>query len=209
MKKLPYILLLLVFYSCSDWFDIQSDNASVTDKKFFKDENSFYNALTDVYTQLRQPSLYGDNLSIGMLEFMGQNFTPYDERTTAFCKYDYTQIEQAGILSDIWREMFRAIGSCNKLIEEIEKTNVIFYNSGQKQIITGEAYALRGALHFELLRLFHPNITNDPSYRALPYMTTFGTQVSPSLSTTELLSKIIQDLKFAAELLKPYDPILR
>ena len=153
MKKIPYILLLLVFYSCSDWFDIQSDNTSVTDKKFFKDENSFYNALTDVYTQLRQPSLYGDNLSIGMLEFMGQNFTPYDERTTAFCKYDYTQIEQAGILSDIWREMFRAIGSCNKLIEEIEKTNVIFYNSGQKQIITGEAYALRGALHFELLRL--------------------------------------------------------
>ena len=201
-------MFLLLCCSCSDWFDIQSDGTGVTDSRFFKDENSFYNALTDIYTQLRQPALYGENLSVGMLEFMGQHFVPYDDKTLAFSTYDYEQLEQLGILSDIWREMFRAIASCNKLIEAIEKTEVNFYHEGQREIITGEAYALRGTLHFELLRLFHPQAAAHPDYTALPYMTAFGTHISPALSTTELLDRITQDLQHAAELLKPYDPIL-
>lgn len=208
MKKIIYILFPLLFCSCSDWFDIPSDGTGITDKKFFKDENSFYNALTDIYTQLRQPALYGENLSVGMLEFMGQHFAPYDPMTRAFSTYDYEQIEQQGIISNIWREMFRAIASCNKLIEAIEKTEVNFYNQGQKEIIAGEAYALRGALHFELLRLFHPQATAHPEYTALPYMKTFGTHISSPLSTAALLGNITQDLQRAAELLKPDDPIL-
>lgn len=209
MKKIIYLTFLLALTSCSDWFDVQSDNTSVNDKKFFEDENSYYNALTDIYTQLRQPALYGENLSVGMLEFMGQNFVPVDETTRAYSEFDYDAIERNGTLSDIWREMYKAISSANKLIKEIENTDVVFYNQGQKEIITGEAYALRGALHFELLRLFHPSFTENPNYVALPYMTEFGTAVSIPLSTTDLLTKITKDLEHAAELLKPNDPILR
>lgn len=209
MKKIIYLTFLLTLTSCSDWFDVQSDNTSVNDKKFFEDENSYYNALTDIYTQLRQPALYGENLSVGMLEFMGQNFVPVDETTRAYSEFDYDAIEHNGTLSDIWREMYKAISSTNKLIKEIENTDVVFYNQGQKEIITGEAYALRGALHFELLRLFHPSFTENPNYAALPYMTEFGTTVSAPLSTTELIAKITKDLEHAAELLKSNDPILR
>ncbi len=209
MKKIIYIsLLLLATTSCSDWFDAPSDNTSVTDKKFFEDENSFYNALTDIYTQLRQPALYGENLSVGMLEFMGQNFVPVDENTRAYSKFDYAAIERNGILSAIWKEMYHAISCTNKLIKEIEATDVVFYNKGQKEIITGEAYALRGALHFELLRLFHPSLNENPNYAALPYMTDFGTAVGAPLTTVDLLSLIKSDLRHATELLKPHDPIL-
>lgn len=209
MRKIIYMAFFLVLTSCSDWFDVQSDNTSVNDKKFFEDENSFYNALTDIYTQLRQPVLYGENLSVGMLEFMGQNFVPVDETTRAYSEFDYVAIEREGTLSAIWKEMYRAISSTNKLIKEIENTVVVFYNQGQKEIITGEAYALRGTLHFELLRLFHPSFSENPDYAALPYMTDFGTAVGAPLSTTELLARITKDLKHAAELLKPYDPILK
>ncbi len=209
MKKIIYMAFFLVLTSCSDWFDVQSDNTSVNDKKFFEDENSFYNALTDIYTQLRQPVLYGENLSVGMLEFMGQNFVPVDEITRAYSDFDYVAIEREGTLSAIWKEMYRAISSTNKLIKEIENTDVVFYNQGQKEIITGEAYALRGTLHFELLRLFHPSFSENPDYAALPYMTDFGTAVGAPLSTTELLARITKDLKHAAELLKLYDPILK
>ena len=209
MKKIIYIaILLLTTASCSDWLDATSDNTSVTDKKFFEDENSFYNALIDIYTQLREPELYGDNLSVGMLEFMGQNFVPADQVTKEYSNFDYKAIENRGTLSTIWREMYRAISSTNKLIKEIENTDVVFYNEGQKEIITGEAYALRGALHFELLRLFHPSFKENPNYTALPYMTEFGTSVSAPQSTTELISRITKDLEHAAELLKPNDPIL-
>ncbi len=208
MKKIIYMVLLLVTASCSEWLDAQSDNTSVNDKKFFEDENSFYNALIDIYTQLRAPELYGDNLSVGMLEFMGQNFVPADAVTREYSNFDYNAIENRGTLSSVWKEMYHAISSTNKLIKEIENTDVVFYNRGQKEIITGEAYALRGALHFELLRLFHPSYKENPSYAALPYMTEFGTSVGSPLSTTELIARIMKDLEHAAELLKPVDPIL-
>lgn len=208
MKKIIYLTVLVLMSSCSNWFDVQSDHKSVNDKKFFEDENSFYNALTDIYTQLRQPSLYGENLSVGMLEFMSQNFVPVDGITDSYSRFDYQAIESRGTLSEIWKEMYHAISSTNKLIEEIEKTDVIFYNYGQKEIITGEAYALRGALHFELLRLFHPSPAENKDYAALPYMTKFGTSVEPPMSTREMLVKIRKDLTYAADLLKPYDPIL-
>ncbi len=208
MKKIIYLAILLLTGSCSEWFDVQSDNTSVTDKKFFEDENSYYNALTDIYTQLRQPTLYGENLSVGMLEFMGQNFVPTDATTRAYSEFDYAKMKQDGTLSAIWKEMYHAISCTNKLIKEIEATDVVFYNQGQKEIITGEAYALRGTLHFELLRLFHPSFAEDPSYAALPYMTEFGTTVGTPLTTTVLLARITADLKHAAELLKSEDPIL-
>lgn len=209
MKKIIYLAFILLMTSCSNWFDVQSDNTSVNDKKFFEDENSFYNALTDIYTQLRQPALYGENLSVGMLEFMGQNFVPVDETTKAYSEFNYEAMERQGTLSDIWREMYRAISAANKLIKEIENTDVVFYNDGQKEIITGEAYALRATLHFELLRLFHPSFSENPNYVALPYMTDFGTAVGAPLSSTELIAKITKDLEHAAELLKPNDPILK
>lgn len=209
MKKIIYLTILFVATSCSNWYDVQSDHKGVNDNKFFKDENSFYNALTDVYTQLRKPELYGENLSVGMIEFMGQNFVPVDAATASYSEFDYAAIERNGTFSSIWKEMYHAISSVNKLIEEIEQTDVIFYESGKKEIITGEAYALRASLHFELMRLFHPSLISNPNYAALPYMTKFGTAVGAPLTTSELLVYINRDLKHAADLLRPYDPILK
>ena len=80
MKKIRHILALFLvpLVACTDWFDAVPDNGTIPDKKFFGDENAFYNALIDVYTQLRSNDLYGENLTLGMLEFMSQDFIPYD-----------------------------------------------------------------------------------------------------------------------------------
>ena len=154
MKKIRHILalLLLPLVACTDWFDAVPDNGTIPDKKFFGDENAFYNALVDVYTQLRSNNLYGGNLTLGMLEFMGQDFVPYDTPSADISKFRYDTPENSIRIATIMREMYRAIASCNKILDEIEHTDVSFYNPGQKEIITGELYALRGALHFDLLR---------------------------------------------------------
>ena len=77
MKKIYLLLFLCVAsVSCNEWFDTTPDGTSIPEDRFFRNENAFLNALTDVYTQLRSESLYGRMLSVGELEFMGQNFQP-------------------------------------------------------------------------------------------------------------------------------------
>ena len=70
MKKIRHILALFLvpLVACTDWFDAVPDNGTIPDKKFFGDENAFYNALIDVYTQLRSNDLYGENLTLGIYE---------------------------------------------------------------------------------------------------------------------------------------------
>ncbi|MCC8174286.1 MAG: RagB/SusD family nutrient uptake outer membrane protein, partial [Odoribacter sp.] len=101
-----------------------------------------------------------------------------------------------------------SISSVNYIIEEIEKTDVVFNNTGQKEIITGELYGLRAALHFDLLRLFHPSYKVNPDYRGIPYMKNFGTTVSNPLTTSDVLENIITDLEYAAKQLENYDPVI-
>ena len=208
MKRYIRVLLLLPLVACSDWFDVVPDNENIPDKKFFGDENAFYNALVDVYTQLRSTDLYGGNLTLSMLEFMGQDLAPYDTPSSDLSRFRYDTPENSARIATVMQQMYRAIASCNKTLDEIEHTDVFFYNAGQKEIITGELYALRGALHFDLLRLFHPSVTQEPDFAGLPYMTQFGTETGAPQTSMQLLSHILDDLSQAATLLREYDPIL-
>lgn len=201
-----YLALALLLGSCSDWFDIQPQG-NIDEERLFSDETAFLNALAGVYTQLRKNTLYGEQLSVSSLEFMAQNFIPDDETGKSLTDYDYSAAENQNMIREIWRDMYNAIASCNKALEHILKTDIVFNFTGQREIITGELYALRGALHFELLRMFHPHPSVNPSFKGMPYMTAFGTTTGPALSTDELLENIIRDMKQAANLLYQNDPL--
>ena len=207
MRKHLYILFLLLCCSCNGWFSIEDETAEISSKKAFQDEASFYNALIGVYSQLSNPNLYGDCLSIGMLEYMGQNFTPDTPLSKAFAQFEYNNEEAEKQIASTFQQMYKAIGGINQLIAELEKTTKEFYYKGQKEIILGEAYALRGALHFDLMRLFHPN-GKDNSFKGIPYMKQFGAIISAPQDNRQLLDEVEKDLEKAFELLKGRDPIL-
>ncbi len=207
MKKICMLLACAVTVSCNDWFGITPDGSSVPEDRFFRNENAYLNALTDIYTQLRAESLYGRTLSVGEVEFMGQNFRPADALQTAAASLDYADATFAGAIEQTYVDMYRAISACNNLIEHIENTRVVFNDKDRKHIITGELYGLRAALHFELLRLFHPAWTVDPDFVGLRYMTHFGMTVSEPLSTRLFVERVLADLDRAAEELKDRDPI--
>lgn len=207
MKKLTIIVAsVILLSSCADWFDISDDNSDNYGKEYFKDESAFLNALTGVYTHLRTPMLYGENLSLGVLEFMGQNFVPQTQEQKDFASFDYSA--QRMKAREIWQNMYIAISNCNELIENIENTSIVFQSNGQKQIIAGEAYALRAVMHFDLLRLFHPSPAVDRNFKGMPYMTRFSDKVSAPLTTDQVLECVISDLIKASELLVDSDPIL-
>ena len=195
--------------SCNDYFDKTGDEQHITDKKFFGDEAAFASALTDCYTLMRSRDLYGGMLTLEMMEFANQNMAPHDAFSSAAAQLNFADVALAARVDSMTHAAYRVVAACNKLIDEAERTKVVFTSAGKKKIITAEAYALRAAVQFDLLRLFHPAPATDAGFRGLPYVTHTSANVPEALTTTQILQAVNDDLAHAAQLLKTADPILK
>jgi len=212
MKKTIFFLnalLMITLSSCNDYFDKTGDEQHITDKKFFGDEAAFASALTDCYTLMRSRNLYGGMLTLEMMEFANQNMAPHDAISSAAAQLNFADAALAARVDSMTHAAYRVVAACNKLIDEAERTKVVFTSAGKKKIITAEAYALRAAVQFDLLRLFHPAPATDAGFRGLPYVTHTSANVPEALTTTQILQAVNDDLAHAAQLLKTADPILK
>lgn len=202
-------LLMITLSSCNDYFDKTGDEQHITDKKFFGDEAAFASALTDCYTLMRSRDLYGGMLTLEMMEFANQNMAPHDAFSSAAAQLNFADAALAARVDSMTHAAYRVVAACNKLIDEAERTKVVFTSAGKKKIITAEAYALRAAVQFDLLRLFHPAPATDAGFRGLPYVTHTSANAPEALTTTQILQAVNTDLAHAAQLLKTADPILK
>ena len=212
MKKTIFFLialLMITLSSCNDYFDKTGDEQHITDKKFFGNEAAFASALTDCYTLMRSRDLYGGILTLEMMEFANQNMAPHDAFSSAAAQLNFADAALAARVDSMTHAAYRVVAACNKLIDEAERTKVVFTSAGKKKIITAEAYALRAAVQFDLLRLFHPAPATDAGFRGLPYVTHTSANVPEALTTTQILQAVNTDLAHAAQLLKTADPILK
>ena len=212
MKKTIFFLialLMITLSSCNDYFDKTGDEQHITDKKFFGDEAAFASALTDCYTLMRSRDLYGGILTLEMMEFANQNMAPHDAFSSAAAQLNFADAALAARVDSMTHAAYRVVAACNKLIDEAERTKVVFTSAGKKKIITAEAYALRAAVQFDLLRLFHPAPATDAGFRGLPYVTHTSANVPEALITTQILQAVNTDLAHAAQLLKTAVPILK
>ena len=212
MKKTIFFLialLMITLSSCNDYFDKTGDEQHITDKKFFGDEAAFASALTDCYTLMRSRDLYGGMLTLEMMEFANQNMAPHDAFSSAASQLNFADAALAARVDSMTHAAYRVVAACNKLIDEAERTKVVFTSAGKKKIITAEAYALRAAVQFDLLRLFHPAPATNAGFRGLPYVTHTSANVPEALTTTQILQAVNDDLAHAAQLLKTADPILK
>ena len=212
MKKTIFFLialLMMTLSSCNDYFDKTGDEQHITDKKFFGDEAAFASALTDCYNLMRSRDLYGGMLTLEMMEFANQNIAPHDAISSAASQLNFADAALAARIDTMTHAAYRVVAACNKLIDEAERTKVVFTSAGKKKIITAEAYALRAAVQFDLLRLFHPAPATDVGFRGLPYVTHTSANVPEALTTTQILQAVNDDLAHAAQLLKTADPILK
>ena len=200
---------MITLSSCNDYFDKTGDEQHITDKKFFGDEAAFASALTDCYTLMRSRDLYGGMLTLEMMEFANQNMAPHDAISSAASQLNFADAALAARIDTMTHAAYRVVAACNKLIDEAERTKVVFTSAGKKKIITAEAYALRAAVQFDLLRLFHPAPATDAGFRGLPYVTHTSANVPEALTTTQILQAVNDDLAHAAQLLKTADPILK
>ena len=71
--KYGWLLCLLVFSACNSWIDITPSDR-LNEDMLFEDRQGFEKAINGVYVGLIDRSLYGRNLSAGVIDLMAQYY---------------------------------------------------------------------------------------------------------------------------------------
>lgn len=214
MKKILIIVCLQVglLCSCNKWLDIDPVNQIGKDE-LFEEESGFQNALNGIYQKLAESDLYGKNLSWGALSFMEQDYDlnyAYDYTDALMGNFEYNEVDYSLLLIDnVWSGLYNAIANCNLLLKEISEVSPSLFamDTIAKDLITGEAYALRAFCHLDLLRLFAPAPVVDGQVALVPYQASYPSEITTPLSTEETIDLIIEDLLKAKDLVAYHDTI--
>ena len=214
MKK-AYILILaalasLVTVSCEKWLDVNPAD-EVTEEDLFKVGTGYRNALNGVFKTLSSSSLYGRELTWGMADVLGQCYDSYEFGSghvyKDFSSFDYTTDNAKSTISSFWSEAYNAIANCNNIIGRIEQEPDAKFKGGklEREMILGEALALRGFIHFVVLSYFAPAPVKGDTRNWIAYYEKFPSTGEPYLPVDEVLERVIRDLKRAYTLVEPFD----
>ena len=201
-------LLLIATTSCESWIAVEPTDR-LSEDKVFSTQKGFLQSLNGVYAEMNNNSVYGGNLSVGLIDVMGQYYDGGSDNGYAYyypAQYDYTATSLKNTFESVWSKMYNLITSVNIIIEKCEQTDVL--SAQYQKMIKGEALALRAMFHLDLLRIFGPIMSENPTDQAIPYVTVSDQNVQSILTADVVMGKILYDLTQASELLKASDPII-
>ncbi len=214
MKRTTLIIGILaivaMFSGCKKFLDV-TPKTSLAEEQLFTSEVGFQQALSGVYGQLASSKLYGDNLSMGFVSALAQNYATLDQSSAVKLQQtqvlNYASTEVVSYTDSIWSASYSAIAAANKIIENTETNRSVLSNNSYA-LLRGEALALRAFLHFDLLRMFGPEYTAGANLKAIPYKKEVNQNANPPATTSDVVKFALADLKEAESLLLPVDPIV-
>lgn len=197
------VMVALSFTSCKKWLDVQP-RTKIKSDVLLQTEQGYRDALIGCYTLMKSQSLYGRELTFGFMDAVAAQYDVFNNKTyNSVAQFRYTSDANVRTqIDNMWIRMYNVLANVNNILGHIDQDKAIFTGSNY-DIIKGEALALRAFIHLDLLRLF---ASTDLSKPAIPYVKTLSTQVVRSLTGTEVVSLILQDLEAAATSLNA-DPI--
>lgn len=160
MKKLLFISLLAVLFgACSKYID-EPDNSTLTTEMLFNSSRDLDNLLYGAYGAIANnatlagnwrvfPELLADHVTVNVAEPTSEDpYTKVYDRLLSQAEY-----------ADNYQQAYMALQSANTAIYAIEN-NLISkakdpeFNDSTRNRILGEAYFIRGLVHFELVRYY-------------------------------------------------------
>ena len=208
------ILLIICLFSvlalsgCKKYLEVYP-KSSIAENELFESEIGFQQAITGIYSQMASRNLYGDNLTMGFVSALAQNYAVSGSgvRFVDSRAVNLGSAEVQNFSGAIWSTAYSAIAGANKVILNCDKRRNLLSDQSYA-MFRGESLALRACLHFDLLRLFGPVYTLGASLKAIPYKTTVDQNPVPPSTTAEVIQFILKDLQEAEALMKMKDPIL-
>ncbi len=212
MKKIIYTMIIActtLFASCDSWLEVKPYD-QIAEGELQKSEEGYQKMLNGIYIDLNSDALYGQTLSVEMIEVMGGAYTIGTDNSVwgnykDLSSYKYNTEYWRNRLDQTWNKAYALILNCNKILETIDGNKNLF-TDGSYYIIKGEALALRAMLHFDMLRLFGPVYSKDSDKKAIPYYTKQTNSPEPILTAQEVMEKITADYEDALNYLAN-DPV--
>lgn len=212
MKKIIYTMIIActtLFASCDSWLEVKPYD-QIAEGELQKSEEGYQKMLNGIYIDLNSDALYGQTLSVEMIEVMGGAYTIGTDNSVwgnykDLSSYKYNTEYWRNRLDQTWNKAYALILNCNKILETIDGNKNLF-TDGSYYIIKGEALALRAMLHFDMLRLFGPVYSKDSDKKAIPYYTKQTNSPEPILTAHEVMEKITTDYEDALNYLAN-DPV--
>ena len=199
------------FSSCSDWFDI-SPKTDVKAEELFETESGYFSALAGIYVSMTEPTVYGGNLSFGMLDHLAQIYDVIplgaNDKTAV---YEYKNESHGGYntkgkQAQTWLKSYNLIANANNLLKWIEmKGATVVPNEQTRNMLKGEALAIRAYVHFDLLRCWGPinykENVEGREMKCIPYRVVTDNSKQPLQKASDVVAKVIADLQAAKECL--------
>ncbi|ARS36028.1 RagB/SusD family nutrient uptake outer membrane protein [Pontibacter actiniarum] len=203
-------LSLVLATSCDDIIDVEPvyEKEKVT---VFKNLNEFEYALTGAYALFRQTGYYGNGSATTgafsvLPDMMGTNLVETNEELGNYItQTDWVYVADDSDIALTWQAAYYIINQANQVLSNnIEQ----FKTADEKRVnlLRGQALAIRGLVHFDLLRYWGVSYERNSTALGIPYKTTTNQEEMPSrLSVKESYDKILADLKEAEILLGDVD----
>lgn len=179
----------------------------VLESALFSDYEGYCTALNGVYLSMND--IYSTSLTTTVLDIMAQYYnvtTANNHKFKLYSSYTYSDNEFETTNANVWARCYTLIANVNMVIERTEGETPL--TERQRAIIRGEALALRAFIHFDLLRLYGPIYSENPTAESIPYYKGSSREIQPILPADQALANVIADLREAETLLKGYDPII-
>ena len=209
MKKILVIIIFLSTLSCKKSvdvlpvFDIPEDQA-------VKNVSDLEVIVNGAYQSLQSSNNYGAAYKL-IPDIISDHITVnrYANEKGNTGGYLNVHLRQMyGTIDGVWRESYNCINRCNVVIDAYENSKVEAVNTADKlnlARIAGEAYLLRGMMHFELVRLYGLQYgigsNADQSGVILKLKPTTDRPSQKRNTTEEVYVQVVKDLIIAIELL--------
>lgn len=194
-------MVLALLTSCNDFLDVQP-KGQLTDDEMFTDLTGYEDAMFGVYGKLATSSLYGENLSWGLVDKLGQQFGYDNTQDVSYYlnRYQYTNQQARNQIDAVWSNMYNNIANVNNVLKHMDDISA---GAQERKLMKGEALGLRAFMHFDLARLYCTDYTrSDANTTGLPYATEFNLNNRPRYTLHGTFNLILKDLNEADSLLK-------
>ncbi|KUF40868.1 hypothetical protein AS361_00715 [Myroides marinus] len=195
-NKSILLIVILLFISCESMIQIDLPSDQINTENVFKDKRSATSALTNLYINLRESSIYSGNTQ-GIGTFLGLYTDELQDLSNSptsdhFLFYNNVLEPNKSVLSNLWNTSYSHIYAINAFINGITQSTGI--SDQEKEQFIAESTILRVLYYQALTQIFGD----------IPYTTSTDYKVNTKIKKTqhiEVLKFIEQDLLQAVEIL--------